>query len=364
MIKKLPFALICSCLFSLGAKAQQFNTTAIQQLWRLIDQLKQDKPLTDSLWNAYYNLPGNKNYIEANRDLKQALAHRHDLELVFRPSMQDSLPALRKRAGSDPDDILRNVLYIHDHEAELRNYTGVITSAGYLPKCIALAKRFLPAGKYNEIPKELTIYISAMTFDAAVQSPAMYFGLSIIYEFDRYQQGTIAAHELHHQLRVNRYIEKPVSSADSASYYIVYQVNNEATADLVDKTVAVAHAATLYDAKGLLSWLFDDAPKVIRRLDSALQVNATNAKGALRFRDFRKLTNYSSGHVPGFYMTTVIVRNGGEKSLIAQSDNVFQIFYLYNKLAKNDKEHPPLYSEATISYLKRLEKAVYRPMGK
>ena len=338
--------------------SQKFNTDAVTKFWGVVDQLETDSPLTDSLWKAYYNLYGNKVYMDNNRSPEQAAEHRKYLELVFCPSKTAALAELEKEKAYPSDDILKNLLYIKSHEKALREYTGEIISEKYVASCTALAKKYLPL-RTNPFPKDLTIYINAMTFDAAVQSPDMYFGLSIIYEFDRFQKGAIAAHEFHHQLRVNRRLQREVSIADSTSLSIINQVNNEGTADLIDKTIAVNNRKDLYDADGLLGWLFDDAEKVIRELDSSFLINAKNGSNHLSYRDFRKITLYSSGHIPGFYMANIIVRNGGKQQLILHSDNPFNLFYLYNNAAKKDKTHPALFSEACMAYLGQLEKRVY-----
>jgi hypothetical protein len=337
--------------------AQKFNTDAVNKFWVLVDRVKMDKPLTDSLWNSYYNLYGNRNYIENNRDTAQALEHRKYLEWVFRPSMADSLVTVINKKNNPTNDILKNLLYVKAHENALRNYTPQITSPAYVKTCIALAKNYLPAN-VKTFPKGLTIYINAMTFDAAVQPPDMYFGLSVIYENDRFQKGTIAAHEFHHQLRVNKESTGKLTPADSASYSIIYQINNEGAADQVDKTLALKYRKTMYGAGELMHWLFDDAEKTISRLDSALLVNSKN-DAHLSAHDFRVLTHYSSGHIPGFYMTNVIIRNGNQRELILHSDNPFHIFYLYNQSAKKDKANPPVFSDGTMAYLKQLEKRAY-----
>lgn len=362
MKKHLSVLCILIYLFAGKVMAQTFNTDAIRSFWHVVDEMEKDKPLTDSLWNSYFNLEGNKTYMLNNRPAEQVAEHRKYLELVFRPSLADAAAKLKpvQPVNGRIDDILKNLLFIKAHEKALRNYTTVVTAPGYLDACIALAKKYLPANKQDTINRDLVIYIQAITFDAAVQPPNMYFGLSVIYEFDRFQKGTIAAHELHHQLRKDRQIEKPVSYADSTSFSIISQVNNEGQADLVDKRIAVANKATLYDAADLVHWLLDDAEKTIVRLDSGLRVNAKGGAIRLSYRDFRKLTDYSSGHIPGFYMDQVIIRNGGFQQLTAHCDNPFNTFYLYNKAAQKDSAHPPMFSAETMAYLHRLEKQVFK----
>jgi len=347
-------------IVAIPGRAQRFDTRAIGAFWIVVDKLEQDQPLTDTLWQAYYDLPGNRKYMEQNRPDEQVAQYRRYLALVFRPSMRDSLPALHKQKGGPGNDILENLLYIHDHEAAIRQYMEVVTSNTYLPACIALARRYLPA-KTNALPADLVIYIEAMTFDAAIQPPNMYFGISAIYDLDRLQKGTLAAHELHHQLRGNREIEKRVSSADTVSFAIIEQTNNEGTADMVDKSIEVAHADSIYNGPSLVHWLFDDAPTVIRQLDSAFLINASAHEGErpINYRDIHRMMRYSSGHIPGFYMANVIIRNGGQAALIKGSNNPFGLFELYNRLAAKDKEHPVLFSDRTIAYLRGLEKRVY-----
>jgi hypothetical protein len=336
------------------SSAQRFNTDAIQEFWKVVDHLKKDRPLTDPLWEAYYSLDGNKKYMDSNRDDEQAQEHRYYLGKVFRPSFPDSLEMLRKMLPSQSNDILLNLLYIHDHEDPLRTYDSVIREPAYMKTCIDLAKRYLPA-KTETIPGNLVIYINAMTMDAAVQPPDMYFGLSRVYEYDRFLKGAIAAHEMHHLLRKSRGIERPLSTADSASFDIIDQINNEGGADLIDKTVMVKNADTLYGAKGRISWYMDTAMVTIRRLDSCFRQIASGAPGLVTRSQFRKLTKYSSGHIPGFYMANVIAKNGGMQELISHDENPFYIFYLYNSAAKNDGQHPPSFSEETMAYLHRLE---------
>ena len=55
-------------------------------------------------------------------------------------------------------------------------------------------------------------------------------------------------------------------------------------------------------------------------------------------------------------MSGIIKSNGYTKQLIATSDNPFAFVYLYQKAAGKDKTHPPRFSEASIRYLKELER--------
>src|SRR5882762_1925126 len=282
----LPFLLI---IYS-KAFSQKFNTDAISRFWQVVDYLKADNPLDDSLWYSYYNLEGNKKYMENNRDQESALEHRKYLELIFRPSFSDSLLRFENNNTAFSNDIFENLNYVKLNEEKLRLYTKQITSPDYLAFCIDLAKKFLPKNKFNAIPKSLTIYIQAITFDAAVQGSSMYFGITRIYEYDKFKKGLIAAHEFHHILRINKGIQNNISQPDSASFSIIDQINNEGCADLIDKTIALENEATIFRGHGIKQRLIDIAEIAIKKLDSCFILNANSTKQYITDREFSRIT--------------------------------------------------------------------------
>ena len=344
--------------------SQTINTEAIDKFWKIVDIMKSDQPLTDSLWDDYYNLIGNKNYMRSNRSDSEVLQHRQYLELIFRPSLVDSCKTVQNRINMDDEQgMFQNLYYIKQNENELRTYSKTIASPKYLQLSINLAKKYLPKNKFNPISKDLTIYIMAITSDAAVQPPNMYFGLAILYNFDRFQKGTIAAHEFHHFLRKEKVFTGVISKRDSASYSIIYQINNEGCADLTDKTVLLEHVSQIFGGASTKEWLLGSAAITLGEIDSCFIQNSKPNMAFVSRKAFREITGYSSGHIPGFYMVDLIKRNGYLTELINHNDNPFNIFYLYNKAAKNDKDTPPLFSDITILYLKKIEKQLERTIN-
>jgi hypothetical protein len=342
----------------LPAHAQRVNTDAVVGFWQVVDQLERDRPLSDSLWNAYYHLPGNITYMDNNRGAEQAEEHRRYLELVFRPSRADSLRRLEEDQTKPNDDILDNLLYIKANERRLRSYTSRVISPVYLQRCMKLARRYIPKHSVRALPEYFTIYIMALTFDAAVGDSSMYFGIARVYEYDKYRRGAVAGHELHHQMRVERELVRPVSAADSAVFSAVYQINNEGSADLIDKMLLLENPGKIFRGASTVHRLMDSAARTIQQLDSCFKINAAETGAFVTARQFRKLMNYSSGHLPGLYMDQIIQRNGLERRLIRHDDDPFQFFYLYNEAAGSDPANPPVFSAEAMAYLKRLEKNV------
>ncbi|MFI5141061.1 MAG: DUF5700 domain-containing putative Zn-dependent protease, partial [Bacteroidia bacterium] len=207
----------------------------------------------------------------------------------------------------------------------------------------------------------LTIYIMAITYDAAVQDSNMYFGLACVYDLDKFQKGSIAAHELHHLLRKNREWGSNLSKIDFASFFIIDQINNEGCADLIDKPVFIAHESQIVIGSLVKNMLLGAAENTIRLLDSCFILNSKSVSKLITAVDFKEITKYLSGHLPGFYMADIIKQNGYMQKLIENNDNPFNIFYLYNKAAKKDKRKPFMFSAETIKYFKYLESKLPNP---
>ena len=201
--------------------SQKFNADAVVKFWEITSVLQEDREIPDSIWESYCNLPGVKKYITNNRSKENLNDHRKYLELFFKPSLSDSLAEIIDVEKFKNDDIFQNVKYLKENEEELKLFTNKITSSTYLDAAIELTKEYLPAGNTNKIARDLSIYIQPITYDAAVQGKDMYYGLSIVHDFDKFQIGTVAAHELHHVLRNNKEIENSLSEKDSASVWVI-----------------------------------------------------------------------------------------------------------------------------------------------
>ena len=72
------------------------------------------------------------------------------------------------------------------------------------------------------------------------------------------------------------------------------------------------------------------------KLDSCFRLNEAATNTYVTAWQFRKIMNFSSGHMPGLYMVNIIQRNDLKKRLIGHNDNPFQFFYLYNEAAEKD----------------------------
>lgn len=339
--------------------SQKVNTEAVVKFWEITSILQEDREIPDSLWKSYSNLSAVKKYISNNRSEENLEAHRQYLKLFFKPSLSDSLAEMMNYDNLKNDDIFQNMKYLKENEEKLKMFTKEITSPTYLDSAIELAKKYLPVSHKSTNVEDINIYIQPITYDAAVQGKEMYFGLSVVHDFDKFQIGTVAAHELHHVLRNNKEIQNSLSEKDSASFWVVNRINNEGIADLIDKILVVEYEDDLLLGSLFKQFLLQNIDPVIVELDKALIINSSIEEKFLAKNDFNKIIKHFSGHIPGFYMATVIIRNGYEEQLIEGCENPFNIFYLYNKAAENDPKKPVAFGKKTIKYLKALEKEAY-----
>ncbi|MGI4820237.1 MAG: DUF5700 domain-containing putative Zn-dependent protease [Janthinobacterium lividum] len=69
-----------------------------------------------------------------------------------------------------------------------------------------------------------------------------------------------------------------------------------------------------------------------------------------------QLNKGSNGHLPGFYMAYLLLRNGYGSQLLDHVDDPFAFVQLYQRAARRDHDHrrPPVFSATTMRYLKEL----------
>lgn len=129
-------------------------------------------------------------------------------------------------------------------------------------------------------------------------------------------------------------------------------------ADLTDKQVQLA-APT--DSAEMRQRYFRPTPRVLHQLDSAIRVQAAGGPAAPE-RFYRRLTNSSNGHLPGFFMAYTILQNDYRPPARPRRRPRF-FALLYQKAAKKDKrhQHPPVFAKASVRYLQRLAHKYTRP---
>ncbi|MET4074078.1 DUF5700 domain-containing putative Zn-dependent protease [Hymenobacter sp. UYCo722] len=346
-LRRLGFGLGLLLVTAFAGRAQSINVDAVTRYWEITDGLRQNKPLTDQVWLDFLEIPGNKLYVRGIYSAADLVFYRKVMEVVYMPRY-DSL----RRAKLDAQ--VWYYLVVNDYkerEPAYRRYVASLTQN-------AVAVDLMYQNAYAQLPpanrtrvRDLKLYYEALGNDATSQDEGIIYSLRGLLDASEVKPGILEGHEMYHQLQPHRDFG-PIAPDDQALLYFMTSMRNEGIADQIDKAPTMALPD---DPRGIRDWLMTPAPHFIHCLDSAIQVRARGGAAA-SLRWYRQLSNGSNGHLPGFFMSSAIVRNGYGRQMIAQSDNPFAFVLLYQKAAKKDKTQLPRFSETAIRYLKELER--------
>jgi hypothetical protein len=347
-----PLLLAGLLLTAAGTQAQILDTDGATAYWQLTDALRRDEPLTDQAWQALLAVPANKVYASAvwGSDTASLRRYRQAMEVVYRPSYQAILQ--QNLAAKSWYYVL-----VNDYKVQEPMYKSflaeTVKNPAYLEKMYTYAYEFLPARNHTRVAGLKLGYV-ALGNDATSQAEGIFFSLRSARDNSQWP-GILEAHEMHHQLRTTMDIgtEDP---ADEGLLWSFYSAQNEGLADLTDKRVLLEQSA---DSVEIRNWLLKPAPAVIHKIDSAIQVQAAGG-AATPLKFYRRLTNGSNGHLPGFFMAYAIVKSGYQKQLLASADNPFSFVLLYQQAAKKSRTYPR-FSAVSERYIKQLARKYAKP---
>ena len=336
------------------AHAQTINIEAATAYWQLTDALRRDEPLTRKAWQEFLAIPANKVYASAvwGSDTASLGRYRRAIEVVYMPR-HDSLRQAKLRA---------NVWYyvlVNDykqHESEDKRYVAAMQkSPDFLEKMYAYAYEALPPRNHTKVTGQKLSYV-AIGNDGTSQTEGIVFSLRSVRDNNAVKPGILEAHEMHHQLRTTSHRYDTTDPADDNLLLAFYNALNEGTADLTDKVPTLASPA---DSGYTRTWLLKPAPAVIQKIDSTIRVQVAGGP-ATPEKFYRRLTNGTNGHLPGFYMAYTIVQAGYRQQLLDHADDPLAFALLYQKAAKKSKL-APRFSPQSERYLRQMARKYAKP---
>ncbi|RZL12584.1 MAG: hypothetical protein EOO62_10630 [Hymenobacter sp.] len=348
------FLLLTALLTASVGHAQTVNIEAATAYWHLTDALRRDEPLTRKAWQEFLAIPANKVYTSAvwGSDTASLGRYRRAIEVVYRPRY-DSLRQAKLKA---------NVWYYvlvddyKQHEREDKSYVAAMQkNPDYLEKMYAYAYEALPTRNHTKVANLKLSYV-AIGNDGTSQAEGIVFSLRSVRDNNAIKPGILEAHEMHHQLRTTSHNYDKTDPADDNLLGALYNALNEGTADLTDKAPTLASAT---DSAYTRSWLLTPAPGVIHKIDSTIRVQAAGGP-ATPAKFYRQLTNGTNGHLPGFYMASVIVQAGYRQQLLDHADDPLAFAMLYQKAAKKSKS-AARFSPTSERYLQQLAHKYAKP---
>ena len=354
MLTRLFYLLLAGLLLAAPSRAQTIDVESATRYWQLTDVLRRNEPLTDEAWRDFLALPANKVYVEnvfnGEADLKN---YRRALEVVYMPRY-DSLRQAKIKAGA------WYYVLINDYKEKEAEYKAFLAeqarNPAYLEKMYTLAYEYLPLRDHTRVANLKLGYV-VLGNDATSQQEGIYFSLWSARNDALVRPGILEAHEMHHQLISGVKLMSPPAPGDEGLLWMLRMELIEGLADLTDKKVQLEESA---DSTEIRTWALVPTPKALHNIDSTMQARAAGQAPAPE-RFYRRLTNGSNGHVPGFFMAYTIYRQGLTQQMLDHADDPFAFALLYQRAARRDKRRPPTFSKASVRYLRQLASKYDKP---
>lgn len=332
-------------------KAQEIDDSTIPKYFEITESLRKGNKLDSSVWQSFLDMKGNQLYIQnQNVGAKYWNNYRKSMEIVYLPQKDSVLKAQLK----DPSNywLTYMINQYKQNEAALKQYHKTImdNKNAYLDAAYTECFKMLPK-KMRKRRSDVTIHLTAINNDAVAEGGNnIIFTLWCAYNFDKEKNGAVVGHELHHVVRVPQKYQ--IYKADSVILDVLELILTEGVPDLIDKKLTMRAGFTEELKYG--EFLLESGKATLANLDSLL-MSVSTGKKEMTQKDIEDIAPMS-GHVPGFYMSDIIERNGYKKQIVKNVRNPFEFFYIYNKAAKKDKTKPYVLSDQTMAYLKAVEK--------
>jgi hypothetical protein len=92
LLRRLGFCLGLLLLAAFAGRAQTINVDAVTRYWQITDGLRQNQPLTDQVWQAFLEIPGNKIYVRGIYSAADLVRYRKAIEVVYMPTIRLATP--------------------------------------------------------------------------------------------------------------------------------------------------------------------------------------------------------------------------------------------------------------------------------
>ncbi|WP_342648071.1 DUF5700 domain-containing putative Zn-dependent protease [Mucilaginibacter sp. CSA2-8R] len=353
LIKPVVLAVMMLLGYAQTTMAQTIDVTPCTQYFELTDRLRKGDSLSKEAWHTFLQDKAIQTYM-ADQGVNDAYyeSYRKNMQIVYMPQ-KDSI--LRRRLKDSTSYWLTYMIYQYKkNETGMKAYLKKIADhpAAYFDASYRYAYTALPKRAHLKLP-DYRFSIIPIHNDAHAQDHWIIYTLLCAYFNDSNRMGALGGHELHHALRPQP--DFKLAHQDESAATIMYVIMNEGTADMVDKKYMTDTAKTLLPYQRYFQEFFDEGKRIMPHLDSTLQINAQKDT-IIKYRQYLKGTQFTSGHVPGTYMSYYIEKNGFKTKLLPHIEDPFYFFMLYQQAAKKDKTKPFLFSDITMAYIEQLHK--------
>jgi hypothetical protein len=323
--------------------------SAVDEFWRLVDQLAKDVEPSEDDWRRMASSVGYR------LSLQQVPTTRSDMEIALRPSRGAEFDSLT-RIDNDQANRLRHFRGTMTHRDALAAYRDSLTRSLPVDKAVAIMARFLPPHAIDGKTPPLVAF-------GLFRNDAYSLGQrGVVIDLDHvYEEGGLVellAHEFHHSyLSAMSSLRVPDGDSATALYFALRNMRNEGIADLIDKPYPLSYANSAFMSAYAKRYneAYARTPAVIHSIDSALVVAADDStKLAAVGRRVNELLP-SAGHFNGSYVAREIYETFGVDSLYPGVKNFFAFLRTY-AAAEVRHGNPPPFSPKAVALLDSIER--------
>lgn len=358
-------------------KNPNFEFSGINEFWKIMDVLIQDKEPTKEQWEALFSTPGYAELI--NREFKAETFKRY-YRAAYMSSKVADIEAMKNAAAEEgnkfriwfSNSMFESLEYSRKNKKKIIAKVKSFDTFPYTGNAIKELLMYLPEDRVGAPPDvsfiifndsrgytPVIMSINELTREEELLTPER---LAILQKKGYTKQRPHVlyfAHEFFHYYRDQK-LEFKFPDRESDDYSLIWrldQIENEGIADLINVRQLYLDGCCFADTEWAEQIRGEQAqqPDVIIEFDNILSkiYDQPSLQKELNSKIRRLITR--AGHPTGFYMANVILEQFGRKALVDVVRNPFKFFYLYNKAAKKDGE-APVFSTKSIQLIKNLEK--------
>ncbi|MEM6894644.1 MAG: DUF5700 domain-containing putative Zn-dependent protease [Bacteroidota bacterium] len=342
--------LLCGCNTNTDKKQMHRNPIdfeSVDAYYDLLEKLENEESITDTQWDDFINLKGNKLYIEENNIPTDVInLIRDEMTICYDPKNDSILSSklsndirfqIRKRYQTNKDAYTEHIQWLKKNTRTLQD------------SALRFAKEYLPE-KMHQLDTFPNIFFHGL-WDGSANNKGIFVDIILQYDFDKRRLGSFIAHELHHFMMKSDIDLLNVEAVDKGILWAIISIQTEGVADMVDKSSIVYEHSDWWLNDQYMAFL-NYAEPVIVELNQYM-IDESNSV-AHSESEYRQVLQNSVGHLPGQYMAEKIKQNGRLQEVIDEIHNPFTFFFIYNEIAVQ-KGKIPYFSKAAIDYLKVLE---------
>jgi len=355
--KSILASIVCSV--SLATAPAQFrlrtDTSAMAQIFQLMERLERDEEPSQADWDALFGTAGYRTMLARERS-RGPLFYSDNLRISCKPSLAKEYDRILRtpEAGWEKEVMAKSLPHFRKAQlrrSELKAMLLELEQNDIGPKVLDMATPYAPHGVQAG---DASVAFLLFGPDARGYDPII---VDALFYLDQGKQRELTlAHELHHLMR-GRQEARQVNGSEEA-VWCLRQIMLEGIADRINKAPVLEAVGDGYgfrsseEGKDYLEQL-ERCPDIIRSMDALLVRMAKAAEQAEALgRQLVKLVP-RSGHLPGYYMASLIETRLGRSRLIEEQVNPASFFSLYDEAAAKDGK-APRFSKVTLAYIRHL----------